>query len=808
MRIFTLLALGISLTSLADSPLQVSGIYPHLAMFNKEGECGTGAVVPWADRLWVITYGPHLPFGSSDKLYEITPSLEQIIRPESVGGTPANRMIHKESQQLIDPYLIDAERKLRVLPPSVMPGRLTANARHLSQPAEKAYYATMEEALYEVDLHTLEVTTHIRDGNGPQKGKNAHKTKPTGVSSKLPGYHGKGLYSGQGRVIYANNGDRDPRVITDPATPSGALGEWKSSGQDWALVRRNQFTEVTGPGGIYGNSEPATDPVWSVGWDQRSLILMCLHGGQWHSYRLPKSSHSYDGAHGWNTEWPRIRDVGQKSLLMTMHGAFWHFPSGFTPTSSSGISPRSNYMKVIGDFCSWQGRIVLGCDDSAQKEFLNKRKAKGELAGPGESQSNLWFIQPETLDALGPVIGRGAVWLEDKVKAGQASEPFLFSGYQHRMLYLLAPANSRFIAEVDVAGSGKWQTLQELSVADSGLVTIEFTPEQSGAWIRLVAQQDGEGVTAQFHYRNNDTRPAASADIFSGLATAEDSALSGGVMLARGAGYQTLRYLSSTSAKNKPSCYDVDAKLQFQPVEDTNGAAWVAKNAAIPAGVLSYDAASILYTDEKGTWRLPRGDAALDQTGPLGAERVCREVCTERDLFNAGGTFFELPAENAGGFAKVRPVTTHNRRLKDYASYRGLFLMSGVKADAKGEHIVRSADGKAALWVGAVDDMWQMGKPRGKGGPWLNTPAKAGQPSHPYLCSGYDKKELSLSSDVTTTVKVEVDITGTGLWVTYRSFDLTAGQSLKHDFSPAFGGYWLRCTSSADATVSAQCVYE
>ena len=25
-----------------------SGIYPHLASFNSQGECGTGAVVPWA----------------------------------------------------------------------------------------------------------------------------------------------------------------------------------------------------------------------------------------------------------------------------------------------------------------------------------------------------------------------------------------------------------------------------------------------------------------------------------------------------------------------------------------------------------------------------------------------------------------------------------------------------------------------------------------------------------------------------------------------------------------------------------------
>jgi hypothetical protein len=69
-------------------------------MLNHQGECGTGAVVPWADRLWVITYGPHLLNGSDDKLYEIDAELNRVTRPESVGGTPANRMIHRESNQL------------------------------------------------------------------------------------------------------------------------------------------------------------------------------------------------------------------------------------------------------------------------------------------------------------------------------------------------------------------------------------------------------------------------------------------------------------------------------------------------------------------------------------------------------------------------------------------------------------------------------------------------------------------------------------------------------------------------------------
>ncbi|SVD91033.1 uncharacterized protein METZ01_LOCUS443887, partial [marine metagenome] len=42
-------------------PASISGVYPSLTMYNEEGECGTGAVVPWAGRLWVITYGPHKP---------------------------------------------------------------------------------------------------------------------------------------------------------------------------------------------------------------------------------------------------------------------------------------------------------------------------------------------------------------------------------------------------------------------------------------------------------------------------------------------------------------------------------------------------------------------------------------------------------------------------------------------------------------------------------------------------------------------------------------------------------------------------
>ena len=87
MRLSLILTLSLSpflsLKTNAELP-NISGIYPHLAMFNDENECGTGAIVPWADRLWIVTYAPHAPKGSSDKLYEITPDLKQIVRPESI----------------------------------------------------------------------------------------------------------------------------------------------------------------------------------------------------------------------------------------------------------------------------------------------------------------------------------------------------------------------------------------------------------------------------------------------------------------------------------------------------------------------------------------------------------------------------------------------------------------------------------------------------------------------------------------------------------------------------------------------------
>jgi hypothetical protein len=771
------------LTSLpvAAKPLEYSGIYPHLTMFNDEGECGTGAVVPWADRLWIITYGPHLPKGSSDKLYEITPDLEQIVRPESIGGTPANRMIHPESQQLfIGPYVIDAKGSVRTIPYDQMYGRHTGLARHLTNPSEKIVFATMEEGIYEVDVNTLKPTTLWTD-----------EQIKDGKHADLPGYHGKGFYSSQGRYVYANNGDHAKEALSDPSVPSGVLASWDGKADAWTVVRRNQFTEVTGPGGISGSDPNA--PLWSIGWDHRSLILMLLDGGKWHSFRLPKTSHSYDGAHGWNTEWPRIREIGETDLLMTMHGAFWKFPKSFSAKQTAGITPRSSYLKVIGDFARWGDHVVMGCDDAAKNEFLNKHPLKGALVGPGQSQSNLWFVKPSQLDSFGPTLGRGAVWVNDTVKAQETSEPFLFSGFEHRSLQLshsgASPLTIRL--EIDIQGNGTWKSWREITLPAKSGAWTELT--ETGAWIRLTPVQDATGVTAQFHYRGADPRTEKASELFTGVGVGNTSKA---ILLARGGNLRTLRCVAGDQV------YDLNAEMKLVAVKDAAGATWTTTNAAIPTSGLGEDAASAYWQDAKGIrWRIPKGKSTE-------GNRICREICTERNLLNAYGTFYEFPAQNAGGFPKIRPVATHERNIFDYASYRGLLVLSGINESAQGKHIIKSDDGKLSLWVGGVDDLWALGKPRGKGGPWKDSQVSANKPSDPYLITGYDQKRLELTADKDTTISLEANFTGLDAWNEVVKLDLKAGQQKIYHFPAAFGAYWVRLTSTQPIQSTATFVYE
>ncbi len=791
-----------------------SGIYPHLAYYNNEGECGTGAVVPWAGRLWVITYGQHFPQGSSDKLYEITPDLQQIVRPESIGGTPANRMIHQESRQLfIGPYAIDESGKVRVIPYSAMPGRHTGNARHLTESSSKIYYGTMEEGFYEVDVNTLKVNTLYPDWNLLRK-----KGEMATEGPLLPGAHGKGLYSGQGVMVYSNNGESSPEAQKKFDVESGALAEW--NGKDWKVVRRNQFVEVTGPGGIYGNPYPETDPIWATGWDFKSLLIGVRDNGKWSFYRLPKASHSYDGAHGYNTEWPRIRDVGtpgKPDYLMTMHGMFWHFPGTFTFSNTAGIRPRSAYLKVIGDFARWNDRLIFGCDDSANKEFLNRRKAKGIIEGPGQSNSNLWFTSLDKPDQLGPNTAEGAVWISEAIKAGQTSEPFLFAGWDYRSAWLMNEGGQTvsFRFEVDATGNNSWKTFKAIPLKAGESINVPFNPDEKGEWIRVSSDKNTK-ATVHFYYAATDKRSTSSDSIFNSLAEVNANATSAGLLWGLGNNQRKLGILAGTVSNEKFTeigYYELDSLMNLVKKDDPEIAAFIREKFAIPRHIVSIDEASVLVVDDAGRrWRLPKGDSKYNELTDQAVLRICREVATERDLFSCAGTFYELPAENADGYAKIRPIASHHFRIHDYASYRGLLVMTGLK-DAlprENSHIIQSADGKAVVWAGVIDDLWKMGKPVGEGGPWKDSDIKKGVPSDPYLIGFYDQRSLQISHNASKPVSfsIEVEPIGHGPWMTYTKVTVNPGKAFDFVFPGTFQSRWIRLVADKNCKATAWLKYQ
>jgi hypothetical protein len=795
-----------------------SGIYPHLAFYNNEDECGTGAVVPWANKLWVITYGPHLPLGSSDKLFEIGQDLSLTTRPESIGGTPANRLIHKESNQLfIGPYVIDNRANVRVIPYNNMPGRHTGTARHLFEPASKVYYGTMEEGFYEVDVNTLTPTLLYADDNqGSIRILGGAENLPM---AQLPGAHGKGLYSGQGVLVYSNNGERGPEALRQFDIESGSLAEW--DGNKWKTVRRAQFVEVTGPGGIHENPNPETDPVWATGWDHRSVLLGVRHDGTWTFYRMPKASHSYDGAHGWNTEWPRIRNVGtpnKPDYLMTMHGMFWRFPGYFTPLNAAGIRPRSAYLKVIGDYTRWNNQLVFGCDDAARKEFLNTRSAKGGIGGPGQSNSNLWFTSFDTPDHLGPKTASGAVWINEKVDAAKSSDPFLFAGWEERSAWIHNDGNRtiKFSFDVDQKGDNKWQPLKSVEVSAGESKLILFDHLETGEWIR-VTTDFATTATVSFHYATPDLRITESDELFVGLSKVNDTESMGGLLYSLGDNRRSLGIAARNYNANgdylETGYYELDSQMNLVKKADSEMQQYIKSQFAIPKQVIYPDESSVLIVDDSGRrWRLPLGDEKYTELTEQGSLRICREVATERDLFSCHGTFYELPAENADGYAKIRPVASHDFRINDYASYRGLLILSGINPDysKNNSHIIKADDGGAAVWAGAIDDLWKLGKPTGEGGPWKNTDVKANIPSDPYLFGFYDQRSLQIqhNENQPVTFTIQFEPIGHGPWMTWKEVTVSPGETFEMAFPSELEARWIRFFTNKDCKATTWLKYQ
>ncbi len=796
---------------------KISGIYPHLTTYahgriNGEygfgSECGIGALAEWNDKLYMINYAAHQPKGSEHKLYIIDEDLNMEIFEGSIGGTPTARMVHQESNQLlIGPYVIDSVGQIRVIPYSRMEGRLNAYARHLKDPKNWVYMYDMEGMLYEVNVNNLEVNKLFHD--------------------PLPGWHGKGGYTSQGKLVVSNNGEHasEGRTTHDTQDWDNNEYKWEESwkidkkdifgadklgilaefdGDNFKVVERSQFTDITTKNGIY--AIPNDDsPLWAIGWDAKSVRLKVMDNGEWYTYLLPKATYNNDPPHGWFTEWPRIRAIGEKKMMMDMHGMFFDFPETFSATNTAGIRPIGSHLRYIPDFINWNGQLVLATDETSIQG--------NPLAG--QPQSNLWFGSYDELSKWGPATGYGAVWLNENVTAGGPSDPYLMAGFDKRMLHLKNHGDRTVTVkmEIDVNGDNDWTTLESITLEKNGYVPYVFDGSLQAEWIRLTANSPSL-LTAAFHFTDANPNDRTQKEaLFTSLADIDDK---GPVSHAKLYSNKTNFNLSVYAGTIENGKFTKEDEFEFtkfdfdykKGISDST-----AQETLKMKDIWSEDDASVILTAKNYRLRLPKGHENYASNFPSGTTRVVREVESERELANIAGTFYELPLFKVGQeplYKMMRPVSTHNKQISDFNTWNGLLVLTGVKKDATdSEHVYSSPDGSTSLWFGGIDDLWKFGKPVGIGGPWKDTSVKANEPSDRYLMTGYDKKSLTLKADKDAQVTLLVYVNHyLEEPMEYKIFYLKSGEEQHFEFPEGFSAHWVQLKSNVDCTATAQFIYE
>ena len=366
---------------------------------------------------------------------------------------------------------------------------------------------------------------------------------------------------------------------------------------------------------------------------------------------------------------------------------------------------------------------------------------------------------------------------------------------------------------VDKKGEGAWSEIKRVSVPAKGGSHVIFTDTERGEWVRLVSNKSAK-LTAVFQYTSKETRGVDSDAMFAGITPITSKQRQGGLLSSLGGDSRKLGVLAGSfngGSFSESGYYELDSNLNLIRVENADNQNFIREKMAISMENVFIEAGSVLIVDDKGRrWRLPLGKAEFKDEINSGNMRVCREVVTERDLLNMAGTFYELPAENADGFAKLRPISSHNLNIHDYGSWRGMLVLTGIDPkSAKNSHIIRSEDNQAAVWCGVIDDLWKLGKPTGEGGPWVDSQTAKGVASDPYLIGFYDNRKLSLKHNSSGVVRftMEVNPMGHGPWIEYKSIAVGAGETVDYTFPDGFDARWIRFKTDKPTVATAYLKY-
>ncbi len=213
--------------------------------------------------------------------------------------------------------------------------------------------------------------------------------------------------------------------------------------------------------------------------------------------------------------------------------------------------------------------------------------------------------------------------------------------------------------------------------------------------------------------------------------------------------------------------------------------------------------------DQWNTYRLPKASHCWDHKWQTEWPRI-RSVEHERLLMDHHGMWYELsPWAYGNAVWGIRPISTHLWVHADFCTWKGMLIVGADNASIESGGNVLCAEPQSGLWFGRTDDLWKLGKPKGWGGPWWETPVSAGIPSDPYLMTGFEHKCLHLShkGDSTVTFTIELDPCGNGAWHTWQAEDVAPHEGKTIVFPTGLSAHWLRIVPGSDCIATAQLHY-
>jgi hypothetical protein len=167
---------------------------------------------------------------------------------------------------------------------------------------------------------------------------------------------------------------------------------------------------------------------------------------------------------------------------MDIHGMFYELQPVAFEGRIWGVKPICQHLRIIPDYCAFRGLFAVGGNQTTPNRDNN--------AVVGQPQAGLWFGKTDDLWSWGRPQGWGGPWWKAEVKKGVASDPFLLTGFTHKMLHISADKPAAFDVEVDFMGNGEWHRYERVTVPSEGYAKHVFPDAFSAHWIRLTPQAD------------------------------------------------------------------------------------------------------------------------------------------------------------------------------------------------------------------------------------------------------------------------------------------------------------------------------